>query len=80
MLRNSSGEKLLHDSGSLELLFQIMNSNLTAKPSKDTIANWRLQIGTQPQLILREMGKPRLSTKSLSMGLRKDQMTPREDG
>ena len=32
------------------------------------------------QLILREMDKSRLSTKSLSMGLRKEWMTPRENG
>ena len=80
MLRNSSGETLLHDSGSLVNSFQIMDSNLTVKPSEDTVANWGSQTGTQPQFIIREMDKPRLSTKSLSMGLRKDWMTPREDG
>ena len=80
MLRSLFGETLLHDLGSLEPLFQIIDSNLTAKPSEDTVVNWGSQTGTQPQLILREMGKPRLSTKSLSMGLRKDWMTPREDG
>ena len=74
------GETLLHDSWSLEPSFQTMDSNLTAKPSKDTVANWGSQTGTQLQLILREMDKPRLSTKSLSMGLRKDWMMPREDG
>ena len=80
MLRSSSGETLLHDSGSLEPLFQIMDSNLTAKLSEDTVKNWGSQTGTQPQLILKEMGKPRLLTKSLSMALRKDWMMPREDG
>ena len=80
MLRNSSGETLLNDSGSLEPSFQTMGSNLTAKPSEDTVANWGSQIGTQPQLILREIDKLRLSTKPLSMGLRKDWMTLREDG
>ena len=57
-----------------------MDSNLTAKPSEDNVVNWGSQTGTQPQLILREMDKPRLSTKSLSMGLRKDwtyRTTPR---
>ena len=39
MLRNSSGETLLHDLGSLEPSFQIMDSNLTAKPSEDIVAN-----------------------------------------
>ena len=80
MVRSLSGETLLHDLGSLESLFQIIDSNLTAKPSEDTVANWGSQTGTQPQLILREMGKSRLLTKSLSMGLRKDWMMPREDG
>ena len=80
MLRNSSEETLLHDSGSLEPSFQIMDSNLTAKPSEDTVANWGSQTGTQLQLILKEMDKPRLSTKSLSMGLKKDWMILREDG
>ena len=80
MLRSSFGEILLHDSGSLEPLFQIMDSNLIARPLEDTVANWGSQTGTQPQLILREMGKSRLLTKSLSMGLRKDWMMPREDG
>ena len=79
MLRSSSGETLLHDSGSLEPSFQIMDFNLTAKPSEDIVANWGSQTGTQPQLILREMDKSRLSIKTLSMGLRKDWMTPRED-
>ena len=79
MLRSSSGETLLHDSGSLEPSFQIMDSNLTTKPSEDIVANWGSQTGTQPQLILREMDKSRLSIKTLSMGLRKDWMTPRED-
>ena len=78
--RNSFGETLLHDSGSLKPSFQTMDSNLTAKPLEDTIANWGSQIHTQPQLILREMDKPRLPTKSLSIGLRRDRMTPREDG
>ena len=32
--------KLLHDSGSLVPSFYIMDSNLTAKPSEDTVANW----------------------------------------
>ena len=80
MLRSSSGEILLHGSGSLEPLFQIMDFNLIARPSEDTVANWGSQIGTLPQLILREIGKPRLSTKSSSMGLRKDWMMPRGDG
>ena len=80
MLRSSSGETLLHDLGSLEPLFQIMDSNLIARPSEDTVANWESQKGTLPQLILKEMGKPRLSTKSLLMGLRKDWMMPRRDG
>ena len=79
MLRNSSRETLLHDSGSLELSFQTMDSNLTVKPSEDTVTNWGSQTYTQLQLILREMDKSRLSIKSLSMGLRKDWMTPRED-
>ena len=70
---------MLHDLG-LEPSFQTMDSNLTAKPLEDTVANWGSQTDTQPQLILREMGKLRPSTKSLSMGLRKDWMTPREDG
>ena len=43
---DSSGETLLHDLGSLEPLFQTMDSNLTAKPSEDTVANWGSQIGT----------------------------------
>ena len=72
MLKSLSRETLLHDSGPLEPLFQIMDSNFIARPSEDIVANWGLQTGTQPQLILREMGKPRLSTKSLLMGLRKD--------
>ena len=80
MLRNSSGETLLHDLGSLEPSFQIMDSNLTAKPSEDIVANWGSQTGTQHQLILRETDKSRLSIKILSMGLRKDWMTPREEG
>ena len=80
MLRNSSGETLLHDSGYLEPLFQTMDSNLIAKPLEDTVANWGSQTGTQLQLILKEMDKPRLSTKSLSMGLKKDWMILREDG
>ena len=80
MPRNSSGETLLHDSGSLEPSFQTMDSNLTTKPLEDTIANWGSQTSTQPQLILREMDKPRLPTKSLSKGLRRDWMTPRENG
>ena len=80
MPRGSSGETLLHDLGSLEPLFQIMDSNLIARPSEDTVANWGSQTGTQPQLILREMGKMKLSTKSLSMGLKKDWMMPRGDG
>ncbi|XP_030936535.1 uncharacterized protein LOC115961751 [Quercus lobata] len=40
MLRNSSGETLLHDSGSLTPSFQIMDSNLTARPLEDTAASW----------------------------------------
>ena len=79
-LRNSFGEILLHDSRSLKPSFQTMEFNLIAKPSEDIVANWGSLIGTQLQLILREMDKPRLSTKSLSMGLRKYWMTPREDG
>ena len=39
MLRNSSGETLLHDSRSLEPSFQTMGSNLTAKLSEDTVVN-----------------------------------------
>ena len=80
MLRSSSGETLLHDSGSLEPIFQIMDSNLIARPLEDIVANWGSQTGTLPRLILMEMGKPRLSTKSSSMGLRKGWMMPRGDG
>ena len=80
MLRNSSKETSLHDSGSLEPSSQTIDSNLTANPSEDTVINWGSQTGIQTQLILKEMDKPRLSTKSLSMGLRKDWMTPRADG
>ena len=79
MLRNSSREILLHDTGSFEPSFQIMDSNLTIKLLENTVANQGSQTGTQPQIILREMDKPKLSTKSFSMGLRKDWMTPRED-
>ena len=60
MLRNSSGEILLHGSGSLIPSFQIMDSNLIAKPSENTVANWGSLTGTQLQLILKEMDKPRL--------------------
>ena len=79
MLRNSFEETSLHNSGSHEPSSQTIDSNLTAKPLEDTFTNWGSQTGTRPQLILREMDKPRLSTKSLSMGLRKDQMTLKED-
>ena len=71
---------MLHNLGSLEPSFQTVDSNLTAKPSEDIVANWGSQTDTQPQLILKEMDKLRLLTKSLSMGLRKDWMTSREDG
>ena len=64
MLKNSSGETLLHDSGSLEPSFQTMHSNLIAKPLKDIVANWGSQTGTQLQLILRETSRPKLSTRS----------------
>ena len=79
MLKSSSEETLLHDSMSLKPLFQIMDSTLIARPSEDIVANWGLQTGTQPQLILKEIDKPRLSTKPLSMALKKDWMAPRED-
>ena len=59
-----SGETLLHDSGSLVPLFQIMDSNLTARPSEDTAVSWGSLTGTLPQLILKETGKLRLSTRS----------------
>ena len=52
------------DSGSLIPSFQIMDSNLKAKPSKDTAANWGSLTGTQLQLTLRGMGRSRLSTRS----------------
>ena len=64
MLRNSSGETLLHKSGSLKPSFQTMDSNLTTKPSKDIVANWGSQTGAQLQLILREISRPKLSTRS----------------
>ena len=60
---------MLHNLGSLEPLFQIMDSNLAAKPSEDTVANWGSQIGTQPQLILREMGKPKVIVNGLKKRL-----------
>ena len=71
---------MLHDSWSLEPIFQIMDSNLIARPSEDIVANWGLQTGTLPRLILMEIGKLRLLTKSSLMGLRKDWMMPRGDG
>ena len=55
---------LLHDSRSLVPSFQIMDSNLIAKLLEDTVTNWGSQTSTQLQLILREMDRPRLSTKS----------------
>ena len=64
MLRNSSGETLLHDSGSLAPSFQTMDSSLTARPLEDTAASWGSLTGTQLQPILKETGKPRLSIKS----------------
>ena len=64
ILRNSFGETLLHDSGSLVPLFQIMDSNLKAKPSEDTVANWGSLTSTQLQLILKKMDRPRLLTRS----------------
>ena len=80
MLRSSSGETLLHDSWSLKPIFQIMDSNLIARPSEDTVANWGSQTSTLPRLILMEIDKLRLLTKSSSMGLRKDWMMPKGDG
>ena len=47
MLRNSSGETLLHDSGSLAPSFQRMDSNLTVRPLEDTTASWGSLIDTQ---------------------------------
>ena len=62
---------MLHDSGSLEPLFQTMDSNLIAKPSEDIVANWGSQTGTQLQLILKEMGQAEAVNKVIVNGLKK---------
>ena len=80
ILKDSSGETLIHDLGSLEPLSRTTGSNSIAGLSEDTAANQGSQTGTRPQLIFRETDKPKLPTKSSSMGLRKDWMTPRGNG
>ena len=80
MLKDLSGETLLHDSGSLEPLSRTTGSNSIARLLEDIAVNQGSQTGIQLQLILRETDKPKLPTKSSSMGLIKDWMTLRRDG
>ena len=71
MLKNSFGETLLHNSASLVPSFQIMDSNLTIKPSEDTIANWRSLTGTQLLAYPQGNGQAKVVNKVIVNGLKK---------
>ena len=60
MRRNLFGKALSHGLGSFVPSSQTMTFNLIVNISGDTIVILVLQIGTPPQLISKEMDKPRL--------------------